>query len=80
MFTMVHLYSASVCVLSFFFSSTRAEYGKYSVLVGHSGTRKRDRISEFREILMTEALNKIQIMDPETFKKKVRPAQKRLLL
>ena len=50
------------------------------MLVGHSGTRKRDRISEFREILMTEALNKIQIMDPETFKKKVRPAQIRLLL
>ena len=69
-----------IIIIIIIFSSTRAEYGKYSVLVGHSGTRKRDRISEFREILMTEALNKIQIMDPETFKKKVRPAQIRLLL
>ena len=32
-------------------------------------------MSAFREILMTEALNKVQSMDPETFKKKVRQAQ-----
>lgn len=64
----------------FFFSFLcRAEYGKYSVLVGHSGARKREKMSAFREILMTEALNKVQSMDPEIFKKKVRSAQMRLL-
>ena len=64
----------------FFFSFfCRAEYGKYSVLVGHSGARKRENMSAFREMLMTEALNKVQSLDPETFKKKVRPAQIRLL-
>ena len=36
-------------------------------------------MSAFREMLMTEALNKVQSLDPETFKKKVRSAQIRLL-
>ena len=63
----------------FFFFLCRAEHGKYSVLVGHSGARKREKMSAFREMLMTEALNKVQSMDPETFKKKVRLAQIRLL-
>ena len=49
------------------------------MLVGHSGARKREKMSAFREMLMTEALNKVQSLDPETFKKKVRPAQIRLL-
>ena len=53
------------------FLTTRAECGKYSVLVGHSGARKRQGISALRERLMTVALNKVQEMDPEEFKKKV---------
>ena len=55
------------------FLTTRAECGKYSVLVGHSGARKRQGISALRERLMTVALNKVQEMDPEEFKKKVSP-------
>ena len=55
------------------FLTTRAECGKYSVLVGHSGARKRQGISALREKLMTVALNKVQEMDPEEFKKKVSP-------
>ncbi|CAH3018864.1 unnamed protein product [Porites evermanni] len=55
----------------------RAEYGKYSVLVGHSGARKRENMSAFREMLMTEALNKVQSLDPETFKKKVKELQQK---
>ena len=55
------------------FLTTRAECGKYSVLVGHSGARKRQGISALREMLMTVALNKVQEMDPEEFKKKVSP-------
>ena len=56
------------------FLTTRAECGKYSVLVGHSGARKRQGISALRERLMTVALTKVQEMDPEEFKKKVSPA------
>ena len=41
--------------------------GKYSV-VGQSGALKRERTSRYREILMTEALIKVQSMDPEKFK------------
>ena len=55
------------------FLTTRAECGKYSVLVGHSGARKRQGISALRERLMTVALTKVQEMDPEEFKKKVSP-------
>ena len=55
------------------FLGTRAECGKYSVLVGHSGARKRQGISALRERLMTVALTKVQEMDPEEFKKKVSP-------
>ena len=77
--TAVLSYLRAKSVLFFFSFLCRAEHGKYSVLVGHSGARKRERMSAFREILMTEALNKVQSMDPETFKKKVRPAQLRLL-
>ena len=43
------------------------------MLVGHSGARKRQGISALREKLMTVALNKVQEMDPEEFKKKVSP-------
>ena len=43
------------------------------MLVGHSGARKRQGISALREMLMTIALNKVQEMDPEEFKKKVSP-------
>ncbi|XP_073244353.1 ATP-dependent RNA helicase DHX58-like isoform X3 [Porites lutea] len=57
----------------------RAECGKYSVLVGHSGARKRQGISALREMLMTVALNKVQEMDPEEFKKKVKDVQKKIL-
>ena len=55
------------------FLTTRAECGKYSVLVGHSGSRKREGINALREMFMTVALNKVQEMDPEEFKKKVSP-------
>ena len=55
------------------FLTTRAECGKYSVLVGHSGARKRQGISALREKLMTVALTKVQEMDPGEFKKKVSP-------
>ena len=80
--TIVLSFSVLSCLHTkcFFFSFfCRAEYGKYSVLVGHSGARKRENMSAFREMLMTEALNKVQSLDPETFKKKVRSAQIRLL-
>ena len=40
--------------------------GKYSV-VGQSGALKRERTSRFREMLMTEALTKMQSMSPEKF-------------
>ena len=61
----------SCCCSSFL--GTRAECGKYSVLVGHSGARKRQGISALREKLMTVALTKVQEMDPGEFKKKVSP-------
>ena len=49
----------------------RAVKGKYSVLVGHSGAMKREHTSNFREFLMTEAVTKVQGMDPEKFTVKV---------
>ena len=52
---------------SFTTSFTRADKGKYTVLVGQSVARKREKITRFREILMTEALNKVQRMNPEKF-------------
>ena len=66
-----HMLQLLSCCCSFL--TTRAECGKYSVLVGHSGARKRQGISALREMLMTVALNKVQEMDPEEFKKKVSP-------
>ena len=51
--------------------TNRADKGKYSVLVAQSGALKRERTSRFREILMTEALNKVQRMDPEKFHRTV---------
>ncbi|XP_068695183.1 ATP-dependent RNA helicase DHX58-like isoform X2 [Montipora foliosa] len=57
----------------------RAKDGKYTVLVGHSGAKKRDTANNFREILMTDALNLVQNMKSTVFIKTVKEVQRKII-
>ncbi|XP_067017165.1 ATP-dependent RNA helicase DHX58-like isoform X3 [Acropora muricata] len=56
----------------------RAKDGKYTVLVSHTAAKKRDINSQFREMLMIDALSRVQKMDKSDFIKTVKEVQRKI--